>query len=485
MDRKIGMRLFALLLCAAMLAGCAGQPKKDGTASLLDPEKPLTITVWNYYNGQQLAAFNEIVEQFNTTQGRELGIVVESYSQGSVSDLETNVLAAARGQAGAEKIPNIFAAYVDSAYALNKMGMVADVSPYLSEEEQKLYIDSYIEEGRFAEADSIKIFPMAKSTEVFILNETDWQKFAAATGASYSDFATMEGLVATAERYYNWTDSLTPDVPDDGKAFFGRDAMANYMLIGAMQLGTELFSVSDGKMTLNFDRDTVRKLWDNYYVPFVQGYFAASGRFRSDDIKTGHIIALVGSSSGATFFPKQVIVSDTESYDIQSRVLPVPQFAGNRAYAVQQGAGMVVTKGTDAEVYASVQFLKWMTQGEHNVTFATSSGYLPVTWEANDMDYIRAQVPELSGMMEEILTVGVETVHDNTMYTPKAFANGADARQVLEYSLQDQAKADRDAVEAAMAEGVSREEACAPYLTDAQFDAWYTQTLAKLQKLEG
>jgi len=33
----------------------------------------------------------------------------------------------------------------------------------------------------------------------------------------------------------------TPDVPDDGKAFFGRDAMANYMLVGSMQLGTEIF----------------------------------------------------------------------------------------------------------------------------------------------------------------------------------------------------------------------------------------------------
>ena len=24
-------------------------------------------------------------------------------------------------------------------------------------------------------------------------------------------------------------------------------------------------------MTLNFDKDVARKLWDNYYVPFVKG----------------------------------------------------------------------------------------------------------------------------------------------------------------------------------------------------------------------
>ena len=44
-------------------------------------------------------------------------------------------------------------------------------------------------------------------------------------------------------------------------------------------------------MTDNFERDVARRLWDNYYVPFVRGWFAATGRFRSDDIKTGNVLA--------------------------------------------------------------------------------------------------------------------------------------------------------------------------------------------------
>ena len=46
----------------------------------------------------------------------------------------------------------------------------------------------------------------------------------------------MEGITETARQYYEWTDAQTPDIPDDGKAFFGRDAFANYMIIGARQL---------------------------------------------------------------------------------------------------------------------------------------------------------------------------------------------------------------------------------------------------------
>ena len=54
-----------------------------------------------------------------------------------------------------------------------------------------------------------------------MLNKTDWEKFANATGASTNDLNTIEGVTKVAEQYYNWTDSLTA-APNDGKAFFGR-----------------------------------------------------------------------------------------------------------------------------------------------------------------------------------------------------------------------------------------------------------------------
>ena len=86
------------------------------------------ITVWTYYNGDQLEGFNKLVDQFNETTGREKGIRVESASQGSMSDLETNVMDAAQGKVGAAAMPNIFSAYADTAYALDQMGMLVDLS---------------------------------------------------------------------------------------------------------------------------------------------------------------------------------------------------------------------------------------------------------------------------------------------------------------------------------------------------------------------
>ncbi len=473
----------ALCLILAMSAAFSGCAEKD-TKSPLDPKNPVTIEVWNYYNGDQLTAFDNLVNTFNESVGKEKGIIVKSSSQGSVNDLETNALAAIRGEVGAAEIPNIFMAYADTAYTADQLGGIVDLKPYLTEEEAAAYIDSYIKEGDFNGSGEIKIFPMAKSTEVLVINKTDWDAFAAETGARIDDLATIEGLTAAAQSYYEWTDAKTPDVPEDGSALYGRDAMANYILVGSMQLGTELFTVSDGKMTLHFEKDVVRKLWDNYYIPFIKGYFAASGRFRSDDIKTGEIIAYVGSSSGVSFFPDTVIKSEQDSYPIEMEVLPCPTFAGGESYAVQQGAGMVVTEGSEAELYGCVEFLKWFTADSQNILFSVQSGYLPVTKTANNKTAILDSGAQINPNMEKTLPVAVNTVNENQTYTTKAFADATKARTILEYSMSDRAVQDRGIVAQRLADGQSLEDAASEFCADAYFDEWYAETLEQLQAFE-
>lgn len=479
MRQKMALKAMAVLAAGFIcLAGCGADGK--GQAKL-DPKHPTTVTVWHYYNSTQQKAFDALVSEFNDTVGREKGVVVESYSQGNVGDLENSVLEAVHQKAGASEIPNIFAAYADTAYEVDRMGLAADLSQYLTEEEQGRFIKGYLEEGRFEENGGIKIFPVAKSVEIFMLNQTDWEVFAQATGARKEDLSTMEGVTATAQKYYEWTDSLTEE-PEDGKAFFGRDAMANYFLIGARQMGVELFSVQNGQAEFHLDREVMRRLWDNYYVPFVKGYFSAIGRFRSDDIKTGNIICFVGSSSGANFFPTEVTVNDEESYPIEMAVLPCPQFEGGERFAVQQGAGMVVTNLDPQEVLASVEFLKWFTEDEQNIQFSVSSGYLPVTKTANDLDAIRRNMGE-QNVTASILEAALETVTQNTLYTPKAFEEGTSARSILEYSLSDKAAADRAVVKERIDEGMSLEEAAAEFLAEENFEGWFKEIEQKLGAL--
>ena len=39
----------------------------------LDPNKPVSLTVWHYYNGAQQAAFDQLISEFNATEGKEKG----------------------------------------------------------------------------------------------------------------------------------------------------------------------------------------------------------------------------------------------------------------------------------------------------------------------------------------------------------------------------------------------------------------------------
>ncbi len=472
MPRKRGRRLLTAgmagltAITAALLTGCSRDP---GASVRVDPKNPVTVEIWHYYNGPQKNAFDDLVSQFNEGPGREQGVVVEAFSQGNVNELIQKVIDAADQKVGAGEIPDIFAAYADTAYQLDQKGLVASLDQYLTQEEINAYVTGYITEGRLDEEENLKIFPIAKSTEVFMLNKTDWDKFAGETGASLEDLSTIEGVTATARRYYEWS---------GGHAFFGRDAVANYMIIGSRQLGKEIFSVSGGRVIIQDDKETVRKLWDNLYVPHVQGWFAANGKFRSDDIKTGDIIALVGSTSGSAYFPNEVNVSDTESYPIESLVMAAPCFENGEKFAVQQGAGMVVTKSDEKTEYGAVTFLKWFTDAQRNLDFSISSGYLPVKKEANTQEILAQALEKESAAsyaahLKKTLPVAMDMVREYTMYTNKAFAGGTDARKVLENSMMDKVKEDLAAVEELVAGGMSRKEAVASFVTDENFETWY------------
>ena len=457
------------LVLALILTGCAGK-------SPLDPKDPVSLTVWHYYNGSQQAAFDALVEEFNDTAGRELGIYVESYSQGSVPDLESAVRDAISGKVGAAAMPDIFSSYADTAYEVEQAGALADLSSYLGGEELEKYVDSYIEEGRIAADGTLRIFPTAKSTEIMMINRTDWEDFSAATGAALEDLRTIEGVAEVSKAYYEWTDSLTPGVPEDGRAFYGRDAMANYFIIGLQQLGVEIFQVENGEMTLNTPREELRRLWENYYVPMVKGYFGAYGSFRSDDVKTGDILAYTGSTTSAMYFPDQVEL-DEGSRPIDYIVMPAPVFEGGRACAVQQGAGMVVSRSDQRHEYASVEFLKWFTQAENNLRFGSVSGYLPVLKEANSTEKLDEVIADqgltVSPKTYDCLTTIFSEMEGMNLYTNKSFQNGSAARKVLEYHLADRAAADRAVVLEAIAQGESLEEASADYVSDGAFEEWY------------
>ncbi|MDR1548372.1 MAG: extracellular solute-binding protein [Hungatella sp.] len=465
----------------SLLTGCE---KKDPYG--LSEKNPVTITIWHYYNGVQKEEFDRLVQEFNENEGRGKGIIVKAFNKGNIDELSTLVNESIEKKIGSEPLPDVFSAYVDKVYEVDQMGLAADLSGYLTSDEISEYVDAYIEEGRFDSTGAIKVFPIAKSTEILTVNKTDWDKFAQATGVTEEAFSTWEGITRVAESYYKWTDSLT-EAPDDGKAFFGRDAFANYMIIGSLQLGHEIFKIEDGNIVLDFDRQVMRKLWDNYYVPYVNGYFGSYGKFRSDDVKTGRLAAFVGATSGIAYFPTSVTLEDGTNYAIESKLYPLPNFQGTVPCAVQQGAGMMVFKSEEKREYAAALFLKWFTSVEQNMEFAIGSGYLPVKKAAGNQEMLKPfleETSENSGVSQNLL-IGLDTANQYRLYTSKPFKGGDRARSVLNSTMALKAKEDYEEICALMAQGVKRENAVANFVTEENFNNWYKDTMEQLEAIVG
>lgn len=69
---------------------------------------------------------------------------------------------------------------------------------------------------------------------------------------------------------------------------------------------------------------------------------------------------------------------------------PLPFKAAEEKAVVQQGTSFCLLKGTAAQQEGAVEFLKWFTQPEQNLSFSLMSGYSPVTVKANTAEAIEA-----------------------------------------------------------------------------------------------
>lgn len=445
--------LYVLILTAFALCGCGSHG--------LSRYNPTPVTVWHCYDGAGALKFNELVADFNSTFGRENGITVTALAMGSAESLEAALFDSIAQKTGSLDPPDIFQCSPDTAAALEGKAELVDFDDYLTEDEKLIYVRRFLDGGCVGEEGSWKLFATAQSTQVLMLNKTDWDKFAAQTGADTDSLLTWEGLARTAADYYEWS---------GGKAFFGHDDLADYLIVGSSQLGSELFRVSGDSASLGLDKTVMYRLLDSFYLPYISGYYTQSGKYRSDDIRTGEIIAMVCSSARASYFPDKVVTADGVSYPIECMSLPLPNFEGTASYAALSGGGMAMLKSGTAKEYAGVLFLKWLADEEQGLCFSAQSGYMPVTLESVKPDVMSAYL-DANPADERISSALLTSLSQNEayiMYTPAGFDGGTQAHAILRQTLLTFAKKDRDRADTV------------DY--DARFDEWYSDIANKLQE---
>lgn len=467
------VKVAACCLVAVLLTGCAKEKM------VLNPKSPTVVTLWHSYNAFAKTVFDDMVLEFNETQGMELGIVVNAYGFGTSKELDDALYQSANHMLGSEPLPDIITVYPDSAYRLNQLEPLVDLNEYFTQEELSQFRPEFLKEGIWEDSESIKMIPVAKSTELLYLNATRWERFSEETGMSVEDLHSWEGLLRVSEAYYDWS---------DGKPFLGMNGFNDFATMTLVQLDVEPFVHKNGQLMFQYPEQEAKKVWDIYYVPHILGWYK-SQQYNQDGLKRGELMAYIGSSAGAGYFPEEVIETENHTYPVECVILPYPSFEGKQEYMTQRGAGMSVFSSDREHEYASVQFLKWFTQPGQNMDFAVSTGYIPVQKEAlESVSELLSYVPQNDNheAVKKSVAAVLQIMSQREFYCKKTFWQSFEVRNLFEEALDKKIELDSEEIRIRVRDGEDRAAVTAEYLTDENFQEWYHILLKEMsEKLHG
>lgn len=392
----------ALILCTVfpvVLVGCTADKEP------LDPQNPITITMWHNYGGEMQTAMNLLVDTFNAGVGKERGIIVRVDAVSSSGELAKNLDMIYDENPAAPEMPDITVSYPKTAVKFIHKGLLCDLSTYFPKSKTDLYVDSFIAEGMLENA--FYVFPVAKSTEVLFLNQTLFDRFSAATGVTIDSLSTFEGICAAADKYYDWC----------GKAFFTADSWFNLFSVAGQQIGDSFIKDE----TLQTESDTYTRLYSLFSAAVKKGGVCVYDGYSSDLSKTGDVVCSLGSTAGILYYGSSITYPDNTVESVEYTVLPYPTINGGKKVALQRGNGMIVKKSTESKEYASVVFLEWLTAPEQNLSFISNTGYLPVTKEAFN-SILRGSLPPVANVnIAKLLATAVTMQSDYTFYIPPVY----------------------------------------------------------------
>lgn len=357
MKKRAFATLAACAILALLLGGCGGKK------TLLDPQDPVTLTMWHVYGEQAESPMNTLVEEFNATVGKERGILIDVTAMTNSSKIGQELLDAQAQIPGAPELPDLFFCHTDNAAALGAEKLV-DWSTLFSKEELGDYVEAFVSEGTID--GRLTVFPVSKSTHLLFMNGARFGRFAADTGAGYDDLATWDGFYKTAAAFYNWS---------GGETFCAFDYPLRTVQLDA-ESGGERVMTADG--WYDFGSAALHAAWLRFARALAQGHVAVSDLYSNTQVMTGETLGGVSSSAAILYYNDTVTYADNTSEPIDLHILPMPQQPGNEAVATQAGVGLCALQTTDQKAEAAGVLARWLTESERNLDFVTQTGYMPV-----------------------------------------------------------------------------------------------------------
>jgi multiple sugar transport system substrate-binding protein len=362
-------RVVLVTAIAAILVGACGPGEQAAPAASTDADislsGPVEVTLWHNQTGVLAKGFNDMVAEFNSTNGKGITVRAEDQSGGiSYTGIYQKMLGAI--QAGAT--PEMVVAVENQVADYAKAGVIVDLNPYLNSKKNGLTKESlgdiykpYLESGKYPQYGNQSLsFPFIKSLEVLYRND---------------DLAKELGFAAAPKTWDEFEKQAKAALKTDasGKVTrWGASAFTIETFLGQVvnrggsilkpDLSAVAFDGKEGLASLQLLERCVNEGW--CYIPKAFDW--------QDRFAEGNLL-FVGATSTSIGF-----ITDTlKGKPLNWSVLPWPD-GGGSAKQIQFGGVVAITKSTPEKQLAAWEFLKWFTDVKQTAKWASLSGYMPL-----------------------------------------------------------------------------------------------------------
>lgn len=356
MKRMIALLLSGLLLLP-LFVGCSGQTQ-------LDPQNPVTLTMWHVYGEQADSPMNRLIDEFNRTVGKEKGIIIHVSSMSSTAQIGEKLLAAQKSEAGAMDMPDLFFCHNNNAAELGAENLI-DWKELFTAEELGQFVPEFLEDGMVD--GKLSVFPVSKSTHLLFLAGTQFDRFSQATGVTYESLSTWDGFFAAAAAYYDYS---------GGKPFCALDFPIRAVELNAMEHGEQGFYTADG--WYDYENEAFRSSWLQFAQAIAKGHIIVSDLYSNTQVMTGEVLAGLGSTASILYYNDTITYPDNTSEPMNLQILPPPTASGTELLVTQAGVGLCAYRSTEQKAEAAEVFARWLTESERNLAFCVETGYMPV-----------------------------------------------------------------------------------------------------------
>lgn len=362
-------KISALALAAVLMTGCSkGGSTTSQEEIVTEIKEPVEITFWHAMNGDLEKSLQGLTDKF---MAENQNIKVTLQNQSSYQELQQKITATT---ASPKDLPTMTQAYPHWMVDAAQENLLVDLKPYIENETIKFdNYDDILEGFRKASEVDGKIYglPFNKSTEVIWYNKDLFEELNLKVPTTYEEFANVAKTITEKK----------------GIVGAGFDSLNNFYTTFLKNEGIDFNSSVDvtGKESV----DAV-----NYYLDGVKaGYFRIAGtdKFLSGPFANETLGMYVGSNAGESFVKQGV------NGKFEVGVAPYPA-----EISMQQGTDLYVfSNATPEQRTAAYEFLKFLTEGENQITWAKETGYMPARKSAIQSEEYKTSGSLVAAILED------------------------------------------------------------------------------------